>query len=172
MPTAETAHSGVLATPIGPLTITTTESGVARVDFGTVAQCSTETRGTSPEATDILEMAMVQLDEYFHRGRRAFTVPLDRSDRVGFRGAVLGALEGVRFGETVSYGELAVRAGSPRAARAVGTAMATNPIAVIVPCHRVLRSGGATGRYGGGVDAKVWLLEMEREVAAATDPMD
>jgi len=90
------------------------------------------------------------------------TVPLDRAGRTGFRGEVLEALEAVEFGGTVSYGELAALAGRPRAARAVGTAMSTNPIPILVPCHRVLRAGGDIGEYGGGIEAKVWLLAMEK----------
>ena len=79
----------------------------------------------------------------------------------GFRADVLRALEQVDFGETVSYAELALRVGNPKASRAVGTAMATNPIPIVVPCHRVLRTGGHLGGYGGGLDAKRWLLAHE-----------
>jgi methylated-DNA-[protein]-cysteine S-methyltransferase len=74
---------------------------------------------------------------------------------------VLAQLEAVPFGEVVTYGELATRAGNPRAFRAVGSAMATNPLPIVVPCHRVLRTGGKLGGYGGGLDAKRWLLHHE-----------
>jgi len=103
----------------------------------------------------------LQLREYFDGQRNDFNVPIDRSERLGFRGEVLSALETVPFGRTVTYGELATRAGRPKAARAVGTAMATNPIGIIVPCHRVLPSGGGVGQFGGGVSAKEWLLRRE-----------
>jgi methylated-DNA-[protein]-cysteine S-methyltransferase len=72
----------------------------------------------------------------------------------------------VRFGEVVSYGELALRVGHPRASRAVGTAMATNPVPIVVPCHRVLRSGGNLGNYGGGIDMKRKLLTHEGALLA------
>ena len=86
---------------------------------------------------------------------------LDRSSRRGFRGEVLDALEGVPYGETVTYGELAGMAGRPLASRAVGTAMATNPLPVVVPCHRVLAAGGRLGGYGPGLALKERLLRME-----------
>ncbi|MCE2807833.1 MAG: MGMT family protein, partial [Actinobacteria bacterium] len=88
-------------------------------------------------------------------------VTIDRGGRAGFRGEVLDALETVSFGQTMTYGDLAARAGRPKAARAVGSAMATNPIAIIVPCHRVLPTGGGVGQFGGGVPAKEWLLRRE-----------
>jgi methylated-DNA-[protein]-cysteine S-methyltransferase len=74
---------------------------------------------------------------------------------------VLEELSRVPFGKTVTYKDLAERTGNPKASRAVGTAMATNPIPIVVPCHRVLRTGGALGGYGGGLDTKVWLLQHE-----------
>ena len=86
---------------------------------------------------------------------------LDRSERRGFRGEVLAALETVPYGETVSYGELAGMAGRPLASRAVGTAMATNPLPLVVPCHRVIAAGGRLGGYGPGPALKVQLLELE-----------
>ena len=82
-----------------------------------------------------------------------------------YRRQVLEALSEVPYGETVSYKDLAVRTGNPGASRAVGSAMATNPIPIVVPCHRVLRSGGALGGYGGGIDVKVWLLRLEGSLA-------
>jgi methylated-DNA-[protein]-cysteine S-methyltransferase len=102
-----------------------------------------------------------QLDEYFAGRRRHFDVALDRRLSHGYRLAVLTELSSVPFGETVSYRDLAERTGRPGASRAVGSAMATNPIPVVVPCHRVLRTGGALGGYGGGLDTKVWLLRHE-----------
>lgn len=115
----------------------------------------------SSEAEAMLDRAVRELGEYFIGTRSVFDVPIDRSARTGFRGEVLHALESVPFGETITYGDLAARAGRPNAARAVGTAMATNPVAIIVPCHRVLPSGGGIGQFGGGVPAKEWLLRRE-----------
>jgi methylated-DNA-[protein]-cysteine S-methyltransferase len=102
-----------------------------------------------------------QLDQYFAGKRRAFEVPIDRRLSHGYRRTVLEALTEVPYGETVSYKDLAERTGNPRASRAVGSAMATNPIPIVVPCHRVLRTGGALGGYGGGLGTKVWLLQLE-----------
>jgi methylated-DNA-[protein]-cysteine S-methyltransferase len=147
-------------TPIGPLTVVTNDVGVTEILFGTVPD--PEDGVDSPGAERALTIAVDQLREYFAGTRTQFDVPLDRSARSGFHGEVLDALEQVRFGESVTYGELAGRAGRPSAARAAGTAMATNPIPVIVPCHRVLPATGGTGNYGGGVPAKDWLLDFER----------
>ena len=102
-----------------------------------------------------------ELDEYFAGRRRDFDVGLDRRLSHGYRLAVLEELSRVPFGETVTYKDLAQRTGHPKASRAVGTAMATNPIPIVVPCHRVLRTGGALGGYGGGLDTKAWLLRHE-----------
>lgn len=153
--------SRVITSPIGALNVVVSSLGVRRIDFGP----SEETEETSVDggaaAIDHLEAAIAQLDEYFRSDRRTFTVPIDRSDRRGFRGEVLRALEGVGYGEVITYGELAQRAGSDRAARAVGSAMATNPVPILVPCHRVIRSGGHLGHYGAGAEAKRWLLDLE-----------
>jgi len=96
-----------------------------------------------------------------------FDVPLDWRLSHGFRQTELDKLaRGVPFGHTVSYKELAQRAGNPKASRATGSAMATNPIPIVVPCHRVLRTGGDLGGYGGGLDAKRWLLRHEGALLA------
>lgn len=152
----------VVDSPIGPLVVTATASGVSGVEWP--GHPGVDDVDSSPEADVMLGEAVRELGEYFAGGRRSFDVAIDRSSRRGFRGEVLDALEAVSYGETVTYGELAARAGRPRAARAVGTAMATNPVAVIVPCHRVLPSTGGTGNYGGGVDAKELLLRLEGAV--------
>lgn len=152
---------GVLDTPIGPLCVVTTDLGVARVDFGRNSRVDGPLGTDSVAAAVHLEQALSELGQYFAGERGSFTVALDRSDRRGFRGEVLTALESVPYGSTVSYGELAGLSGRPNAFRAVGTTMGLNPIAVIVPCHRVVRSGGALGEYGGGVASKQWLLDLE-----------
>jgi methylated-DNA-[protein]-cysteine S-methyltransferase len=102
-----------------------------------------------------------QLDEYFARGRTRFDVALDWRLTRGFRREVLTATAAIPYGETSSYGQVAARAGSPRAVRAAGTALATNPLPILVPCHRVLRTGGALGSYRGGTEAKRRLLSLE-----------
>ena len=104
-----------------------------------------------------------ELDEYFEGRRDHFDLDIDWRLSAGFRKTVLERLYAdVDYGRTVSYLELATLAGNPKASRAVGTAMATNPIPIVVPCHRVLRTGGHLGGYGGGLPAKVRLLELEQ----------
>jgi methylated-DNA-[protein]-cysteine S-methyltransferase len=152
-------------TPIGPLTLAATASGVVKIAFGTDESALDELAATvSPRLVRLprrLDGLRRELDEYFAGRRRDFDVGLDRRLSHGYRLAVLEELSRVRFGETVTYKDLAQRTGHPKASRAVGTAMATNPIPIVVPCHRVLRTGGALGGYGGGLDTKAWLLRHE-----------
>lgn len=149
----------VVDSPIGPLALTAGEAGLVRIDFGPVPLEADPGGGAA--AGGHVAQAAEELDEYFAGRRTAFTVALDRSSRRGFRGEVLTALEGVPYGETVSYGELAGMAGRPLASRAVGTAMATNPLPLVVPCHRVLAAGGRLGGYGPGPALKEQLLRLE-----------
>ena len=102
-----------------------------------------------------------ELQEYFERERTRFDLRIDRRLMGTFAKQVLAATSRVPFGRTTTYGELAERIGHPRAARAVGTALGSNPVPVVVPCHRVLRAGGALGGYGGGLPRKELLLELE-----------
>jgi methylated-DNA-[protein]-cysteine S-methyltransferase len=102
-----------------------------------------------------------ELDEYFAGTRRGFDVPLDWRLAAGFRSIVLHHLPAIGYGHTASYSAVAQLAGSPKAVRAVGTACATNPLPVIVPCHRVVRADGHLGGYLGGIDAKRTLLALE-----------
>jgi methylated-DNA-[protein]-cysteine S-methyltransferase len=150
--------STVVDSPIGPLSLTAGSAGLVRVDFGPVASIADPGGGSAAEAHVV--QAADELEEYFSGARTAFTVTLDRSSRSGFRGDVLACLEQVPYGELVTYGELAALAGRPGAARAVGTAMATNPLPIVVPCHRVTRSGHIGG-YGPGVATKEQLLRLE-----------
>lgn len=155
----------VVESPIGPLVVTATWRGVTGVGW----DIDVVDPESSRDSVVLVDQAIEELDEYFAGGRRRFDVLVDRSSRRGFRGEVLDALESVTYGVTVTYGELAVRAGRPRAARAVGTSMATNPVAVIVPCHRVLPAGGGVGSYGGGTEAKRLLLGLEGSLAGSLD---
>lgn len=102
-----------------------------------------------------------QLEEYFAGTRSEFTVPLDLDGLTPFRAQALRALSQVPYGETVTYTELAHAAGSPNAVRAAGSACATNPLPLFIPCHRVLRADGSLGGYRGGVEAKRFLLALE-----------
>ena len=108
-----------------------------------------------------LEPAAHELEEYFSGSRRQFTVPLDLRLARGYRRDVLRHLTGIGYGQTLTYAAVAAATEHPRAVRAVGSACATNPIPVIVPCHRVLRSDGSLGGYLGGPSVKQSLLDLE-----------
>jgi methylated-DNA-[protein]-cysteine S-methyltransferase len=108
-----------------------------------------------------------ELDEYFAGRRTAFDVPLDLRLLRGFRREVVLHLPDIAYGHTASYAEMAGLAGSPRAVRAVGTACALNPLPVVLPCHRVVRSDGSPGQYAGGAAAKLTLLDLETRVGVA-----
>lgn len=142
-------------TPVGELTVVAGPNGLREIEL----------HGTTPPDGDPErdESIAAELDEYFARRRRRFTVPVDLGSVTAvFRRRVLETLyRDVPYGETVSYGELAVMAGRPGAARAVGSTMATNPVPVVVPCHRVLAAGGRIGGYGGGLGMKRALLALE-----------
>jgi len=154
-------------TPVGPLLLAGTPQGLVRVAYGTEghdAVLQTLADRISPRvlrAPARLSAAVRQLEEYFAGRRTAFELPLDLRLAAGFRRAVLTQLRQVGYGTTASYATVAAAAGSPRAVRAVGTACATNPLPVVVPCHRVVRSDGALGNYVGGVAAKRTLLDLE-----------
>jgi methylated-DNA-[protein]-cysteine S-methyltransferase len=114
-----------------------------------------------------LDAVRKELDQYFNGKRTSFSLQIDWQLSHGFRQMVLQTLfSQVHVGEVVSYGELARWVGHPRAGRAVGSAMATNPVPIVVPCHRVLQSGGKIGNYGGGVQMKRQLLTHEGAVLA------
>jgi methylated-DNA-[protein]-cysteine S-methyltransferase len=159
----------VTDSPVGPLTLAATPEGLVRVGFGAeegvLEHLASDVSPRVVRLPSRLDGLRRQLDEYFAGNRRTFDVPLDRRLSHGYRRQVLEVLSEVPYGETVSYKDLAVRTGNPGASRAVGSAMATNPIPIVVPCHRVLRSGGALGGYGGGIDTKVWLLRLEGALA-------
>ena len=117
--------------------------------------------------SDVLVLAADELREYFAGHRRTFTVPL-RPDGTGFQQIVWRALLAIPFGETRSYGQIAAAIGRPSASRAVGAANGRNPLAIIVPCHRVVGANGHLTGYSGGMDIKRWLLAHE---GAATLPL-
>jgi methylated-DNA-[protein]-cysteine S-methyltransferase len=108
-----------------------------------------------------LDAVRRQLDEYYEGERHEFELPLDWALSTGFRRQILDELTKVPYGQVVSYRELATAAGNPKASRAVGSAMATNPLPIVVPCHRVIRTDGSIGQYGGGVPMKQALLALE-----------
>lgn len=153
--------------PVGSLLIAATDAGLVRVAYaleGHDAVLQELANAISPRvlhAPGRLETAATELDDYFAGRRRRFDLPIDWSLSKGFRRTVLGHLPDIGYGTTASYSAVATLAGNPKAVRAVGTACATNPLPVVVPCHRVVRTDGALGGYLGGVDAKRTLLELE-----------
>jgi methylated-DNA-[protein]-cysteine S-methyltransferase len=154
-------------TPVGSLLLAATEQGLVKVAFDRQdheAVLAALAKAISPRilrAPARLDPVVRQLDEYFAGERRTFDVPLDFRLARGFRLAVLEHLPEIAYGHTESYAQVATAAGSPKAVRAVGTACALNPLPVVVPCHRVVRSDGSYGQYAGGEEAKRTLLTME-----------
>jgi methylated-DNA-[protein]-cysteine S-methyltransferase len=153
--------------PVGTLLLAATDQGLVRVayeaeDHDHVLQ--TLSQLISPRilrAPRRLDQVAHQLTEYFTGERRDFVLPLDFRLAHGFRRAVLAHLVLINYGQTETYAEVAAATGHARAVRAVGTACATNPMPVIVPCHRVLRSDGKLGGYVGGLETKATLLSLE-----------
>jgi methylated-DNA-[protein]-cysteine S-methyltransferase len=154
--------------PLGGLLVAGTPRGLVRVaytDYADADAVLADIAGRlSPrilEAPARLDDARRELDEYFAGRRDGFDLPIDWSLTRGFAGNVLRQTARIPFGATSTYAEVATRAGSPRAVRAAGNALGANPLPVVVPCHRVLRTGGALGGYTGGVERKEFLLRLE-----------
>jgi methylated-DNA-[protein]-cysteine S-methyltransferase len=162
--------------PVGSLLLAATEQGLIRVayeieDHDQVLQSLSER--VSPRilrAPRQLDQVARQLSEYFSGERRDFVLPLDFRLAHGFRREVLSHLVMIDYGDTETYSKVAAATGHPRAVRAVGTACATNPLPVIVPCHRVLRSDGTLGGYVGGLHTKAALLSLEAGRQSDTNP--
>jgi methylated-DNA-[protein]-cysteine S-methyltransferase len=156
-----------LDTPLGSLLLAATPTGLVRVAYASEGHDGVLTalaERVSPrvlQAPGRLDDIARQLDDYFAGRRRAFDVPLDLQLAHGFRRDVLTALRGIAYGTTASYATVAATAGNARAVRAVGTACARNPLPIVVPCHRVVRSDGSLGGYLGGTAAKQTLLTLE-----------
>lgn len=152
--------------PVGTLLLAATAIGLVRVAYAVDhdAVLATLAAVVSPRvlrAPARLGPAARQLDEYFTGRRTDFEVPVDLRLAEGFRRSVIEHLRQISYGSRESYAEVAAAVGRPRAVRAVGTACAHNPLPVVVPCHRVVRSDGSTGQYVGGVAAKSVLLDLE-----------
>lgn len=156
-----------LDTPVGSLLLAATPAGLVRVAYEHEGHDAVLTRLAalvSPRvlhAPARLDAAARELDEYFTGTRRAFDLTLDLQLAQGFRRAVIVHLRDIGYGQTETYKTVATAAGSPAAVRAAGTACATNPLPVVVPCHRVVRSDGTIGPYVGGAEAKRSLIAME-----------
>jgi methylated-DNA-[protein]-cysteine S-methyltransferase len=157
----------VVDSPVGRLMLAATARGLVRVAYASEDHdrvLETLAQKLSPRvlrAPQRLDAAARELEEYFTRRRQAFDLPLDLSLSHGFRQLVQRHLPEIGYGQTRSYGQIAELVGNPGAVRAVGTACATNPLPVVVPCHRVLRADGSLGGYIGGAEAKTTLLQLE-----------
>ncbi|MDQ2934239.1 MAG: methylated-DNA--[protein]-cysteine S-methyltransferase [Chloroflexota bacterium] len=162
----DVAH-GMYDSPLGALTVMVTPRGLVRLSYpgeGIAAQLEELTDRVSPrilEAPERTDSVRRQLDEYFEGDRRTFEVPIDWRLVSGFAGNVLRATARIPFGSVSSYREVAAQAGSPNAYRAAGNALGSNPIPIVVPCHRVLHAGGGLGGYTGGIARKQFLLRLE-----------
>jgi methylated-DNA-[protein]-cysteine S-methyltransferase len=144
-----------------------TDAGLLRLGFEservdvTLAELARKVSPRILQDEHRLEKIRRQLGEYFEGRRKVFDMPLDRSLIRGFHRQVLDATEQIPYGAVSTYREVAERAGNPRASRAAGNALGSNPIPIVIPCHRVLRTGHGLGGYGGGLDRKQLLLELE-----------
>lgn len=157
----------ILDSPFGPLLAASTERGLLRLAFpeeGVEPVLVGLAQRISPrilESDARLEPLRRELDEYFEGHRQLFQTPLDWSLIGPFGTKVLSATAAIPYGSVLTYTQVAGKAGSPRGSRAAGNALGSNPIPIVIPCHRVLRSGGALGGYAGGLDRKRRLLELE-----------
>ena len=156
----------VADTPVGLLLLAVTVRGLCRISFDPEPERETEQLARlfgvrvlkAPREVDRVRR---ELEEYFEGRRREFDLPIDLRGREGFSREILDRLVRVPYGEVTTYKSLAVEAGNPRAARAVGTIMNRNPIPIVLPCHRVIGSSGSLVGYGGGLDRKRLLLDLE-----------
>ncbi|QKJ18877.1 methylated-DNA--[protein]-cysteine S-methyltransferase [Microbacterium hominis] len=170
MTTVDAPRFTVHPSPIGEIVIVTGDAGIVWLQpvhgdlEGELALLARLLHAAPvPEESPAAAEAATQLDEYFEGRRREFDLELDWSlVRGGFAGAALAAVCEIPYGETAGYGEVAIAAGSPRAARAVGTACATTPFSVVVPVHRVVRADGSLGEYGGRPEVKRFLIDLEQ----------
>ena len=167
--TAQRTHA-VVDSPIGPLTVVATPEGLAGLYMDAQRHLPGADRFGAPDsgaAADLLDACRAQLAEYFAGDRTTFDLPL-AMEGTEFQRRVWAALLDIPYGETESYGQLAERIGRPGASRAVGLANGRNPVSIVVPCHRVVGAAGALTGYGGGIERKRHLLDLERRSAALT----
>jgi methylated-DNA-[protein]-cysteine S-methyltransferase len=161
---ALTTWTTTIDSPVGPLLLTSDGTSLTRLLFAADPDPSWST-----DPCPVLDEAVRQLGEYFVGERRDFDLPLDP---VGtpFQLTVWAALRDIPYAETINYGQLAGRVGNPHASRAVGLANGRNPISIVVPCHRVIGANGSLTGYGGGLDRKRTLLELERRTVGDQEP--
>jgi methylated-DNA-[protein]-cysteine S-methyltransferase len=154
-------------TPVGPLLLAATADGLVRLAYVNGGQdpvLEDLARRVSPRivaAPARLDGARRELEEYFGGRRRRFELPIDWRLASPFARRVLSFTAAIPYGRVSSYAEVAAAAGSPRGSRAAGNALGANPLPIVVPCHRVLRTGGGLGGYTGGLERKRWLLGLE-----------
>ena len=147
------AGVGYYRSPMGDVMVTSHEDRITSVNFVT-------TDGPETAMTPVIEQCITELEEYFLRGRKFFNVDVQPSGSA-FQNKVWNELLTIPYGKTISYLELAIRIGDINSIRAVGLANGQNPIAILIPCHRVIGKNGHLVGYGGGVDKKLWLLQHE-----------
>ena len=157
----------IVDSPIGPLLVAASPAGLVRIAFEREGHDAVLDQLAGQISPRIMRMpartddVARQLDEYFAGRRHEFDLPLDLQLVSGFRRTVISHLPDIAYGSTASYKAVAAMAGNPTAVRAVGSACSHNPVPVVVPCHRVVRSDGSIGNYLGGVDAKATLIALE-----------
>lgn len=158
---------GFADSPFGPLLVATTRRGLVRVAYpdlppeDVLEELAEEVSPRILESPAATEAVRRELEEYFDRRRRTFAVPVDLSGVKGFGHKILRQTARIPFGSVATYRDMAIRAGSPGAVRAAGNALGANPVPIVVPCHRVVRTGGGLGGYTGGLERKIALLELE-----------
>lgn len=154
--------------PIGMLLLATTAQGLVKIAFAqeatdkTLDELAAKVGPRLVQAPGLLDLAQDQLEEYFGGTRTEFDLPLDLQLSHGFRRQVVNQLMHIPYGHTQTYSEIAATLNNPKAVRAVGSACATNPLPIIIPCHRVLKNDGGVGGYLAGLEAKTALLDMEK----------
>ncbi len=151
-----------IGSPVGPLTLTEVDGALAELRFGGVVS-------GAPAPSPLLRQAEEELAEYFAGRRRRFTLPV-APQGTPFQRSVWEALQRIPYGATSTYGRIAAHVGRPKACRAVGMANHRNPIAIVIPCHRVVGSDGTLTGYAGGLGVKERLLQLEQQGAGRTDP--
>jgi len=151
----------IISTPLGAMLIVVSDTGVKRIDFVDCDQEVELLKNSVQEKHSSLADVLTQLGEYFDGTRTTFSLPLDLSG-TDFQKQAWLALARIPYGQTMTYGEQAAIIGRPRAVRAIGTANSKNPVAIVLPCHRVIGADGSLTGYAGGMHKKQWLLEHER----------
>ncbi len=167
----------VTDSPLGSIWVAVSERGLVAIGYGIDVGDQLqrlERRGFSDYQYSVekTSLPLLQIGEYLHGKRKAFSIPIDWSGLTAFHRQVLEATCNIAYGETITYKELAMQSGKPRAARAVGRAEALNPMPLVVPCHRVIGSDGRLHGYNGpqGVKTKAWLLALEKRVLSGVNP--